>query len=642
MPYVPALDGLRAFAVACVVLYHLKTVWAPCGLLGVTIFFVLSGYLITSLIVDEWRRTHALDLRVFWMKRLRRIMPAITFLLLALVPLCAIFSPVMLTKLRNDFLPSLLFYNNWWQIFQDVSYFENLGSPSPVTHLWSLAIEEQFYIVQPLVLIVLFKLRASRRSVANVLGVIAIASALEMAILYQPNADPSRVYYGTDTRAFSLVIGAWFAIMLPAARVRSPRFARTLGLPAEVAALASLVAILWMVFTVSAYEPFLYRGGFFLVSVLSGIAIVGLSSERGLLARVFSCAPLVWLGKRSYGLYLWHYPLLLLMNPPTNFEEPSLVLIICQVVVILLVTEFSYRFIETPIRHGVIGRAWHALRERRATPEAIVRAHPAYAVSTAVLVVAVVVCWIVVPPTFAANLGEGTAPLDPAAVIAEQNAAKEDAANEEDYATAQARLAALPADPWQWNVLLVGDSVAETAHAEFDEYFIHGAMDAVVGRTLEEGTATLQDWMESGWNGDCVVLVLGTNTVVSAGEFEREYTELLDSVPANVPVFVLTNRDPQIEGSPNNEIITRLASERDNVYLIDWYGITADHSDWFEKDGAHVTVGYGATQFLTTVVDAMEAARADAVAEVEAQADAQAQADSQAQAAQSSAETPAS
>ncbi len=616
MPYVPALDGLRAFAVICVVLYHLKTLWAPCGLLGVTIFFVLSGYLITSLIVDEWRRTHALDLKLFWMKRLRRIMPAIAFLLLALVPLCAIFSPVMLTKLRNDFLPSLFFYNNWWQIFQNVSYFENLGSPSPVTHLWSLAIEEQFYIVQPLVLILLFRLRASRRGIANVLGVLAVASAVEMAILYQPNADPSRVYYGTDTRAFSLLVGAWFAVMLPAARVRSRRFARSLGLPFEVAALASLAVIVWMVFTVSAYEPFLYRGGFLLVSVLSGVAIVGLCSERGFLARAFSVAPMVWLGKRSYGLYLWHYPLLLLMNPPTDFSEPTLLEVIAQVVVILAVTEFSYRFIETPIRHGAIGRAWHALRERRATPRDIARTHPAYAASAAALVVAVVVCWIAVPPTLAVEKGEGAEALDPATVLAEQNAAQGSGAEEPEvvYATAAERLAALPADPWQWNVLLVGDSVAETATKEFNDYFIHGAIDAVVGRTLEEGQWVLQDWMDNGWNGDCVVLVLGTNTYVSAEEFERQYTEALDTVPKNVPIFVLTNRDPLIEGSPNNEIITKLSQERDNVYLIDWYAITADHSDWFEKDGAHVTVGSGAKQLLTTIVDAMEAAQSGAQA----------------------------
>ncbi len=615
MPYVPALDGLRAFAVICVVLYHLKAVWAPCGLLGVTIFFVLSGYLITSLIVDEWRRTHHLDLKLFWIKRLRRIMPAIAFLLLCLVPLCAIFSPVMLTKLRNDFLPSLFFYNNWWQIFQNVSYFENLGSPSPVTHLWSLAIEEQFYIVQPLVLILLFKLRASRRGIANVLGVLAIASVVEMAILYQPDADPSRVYYGTDTRAFSLLIGAWFAVMLPAARIRSRRFTRDFGLWAEIAALASLVAILWMVFTVSAYEPFLYRGGFFLVSVLSGVAIVGLCSERGILARAFALSPIVWLGKRSYGLYLWHYPLLLLMNPPTNFEEPSLVMVICQVVVILAVTEFSYRFIETPIRHGVIGRTWHALLDRRATPADIVRTHPAYAASAAALLVAVVVCWIVVPPTLAVNMGEGSAPVDPAAVVARQNAEQGD---EEvaAYATAAERLASLPDDPWQWNVLLVGDSVAETATNEFKEYFVHGAIDAVVGRDLEQGQEVLQDWMDSGWSGDCVVLVLGTNTYVASSEFEREYTELLDTVPENVPIFVLTNRDPLIEGSPNNEIITKLSQERDNVYLIDWYAITADHSDWFEKDGAHVTVGDGAVQFLTTIVDAMKSEHENARATV--------------------------
>ncbi len=617
MPYVPALDGLRAFAVATVVLYHLKTAWAPCGLLGVTMFFVLSGYLITSLIVDEWRRTHHLDLKLFWMKRIRRIMPAIGFLLLCLVPLCAIFSPVMLTKLRNDFLPSLFFYNNWWQIFSNVSYFENAGSPSPVTHLWSLAIEEQFYIVQPLVLIVLFKLRSSKRTVASVLGVLAIASALEMAILYQPDADPSRVYYGTDTRAFSLLIGAWFAIMLPAAKVRSRRFAREAALPFELAAAGSLVVVLVMVFTVSAYEPFLYRGGFVLVSVLTGIAIVGLCNERGLLARAFSCAPLVWLGKRSYGLYLWHYPLLLLMNPPTSFEEPSLVSIIAQVVVILAVTEFSYRFIETPIRHGAIGRAWHELRDRRTTPALLAATHPGYAGAGAVLLVSAVICWVVVPPTVAVSQeGSEAGVVDPAAALADGGG--QGSGSAETYDSAEERLADLPENPWTWNVLLVGDSVAETARSEFEAYFIHGNIDSAVGRSVSEGEEVLRSWIDNGWNGDCVVLVLGTNTLVSSDEFRREYEAVLDLVPEDVPIFVLTNRDAALEGAPNNEIITQLSEERPNVYLIDWYGITADHSDWFEADGTHVTVDYGAKQFMNVIVDAISAARESAIANTSA------------------------
>lgn len=211
--YIPALDGLRTLAVVAVVLYHLNLTWAQGGLLGVTIFFVLSGYLITRLLLNEVAKTGRIDLKSFWIRRIRRLFPAVVTVVVVTCALCTIFNHVMLTKMRPDILPSLLFFNNWWQIAQDVSYFNALGDPSPLTHFWSLAIEEQFYLVWPPLLLAMVSMHMSKPSTRRVVLGLAAVSAIAMMVLYNPAADPSRVYYGTDTRVFSLLLGAWMAFI---------------------------------------------------------------------------------------------------------------------------------------------------------------------------------------------------------------------------------------------------------------------------------------------------------------------------------------------------------------------------------------------------------------------------------------------
>ena len=211
--YIPALDGLRAFAVLAVIAYHLGMQWAPGGLLGVTVFFVLSGYLITSLLLIEWDNTETINLPQFWLRRVRRLMPAVVLVIVCTAALCALLDHSLLTKLRDDMWAALLWVTNWWYIFQDASYFDALGAPSPLTHFWSLAIEEQFYLVWPVVLLVAHKTGVKRTTMRNATLIVALLSALEMALLYNPLDDPSRVYYGTDTRAFSLLIGAWLAFV---------------------------------------------------------------------------------------------------------------------------------------------------------------------------------------------------------------------------------------------------------------------------------------------------------------------------------------------------------------------------------------------------------------------------------------------
>ena len=227
--YIPALDGLRAFAVLAVIAYHLGMQWAPGGLLGVTVFFVLSGYLITSLLLIEWDNTETINLPQFWLRRVRRLMPAIVLIIVCTAALCALFDHSLLTKLRDDMWAALLWVTNWWYIFQDASYFDALGAPSPLTHFWSLAIEEQFYLIWPPLLFAMVSMHMSKPNTRRVVLGLAAASALAMMVLYNPAADPSRVYYGTDTRVFSLLLGAWMAF-IPDRDLAPVRLAHRLGL----------------------------------------------------------------------------------------------------------------------------------------------------------------------------------------------------------------------------------------------------------------------------------------------------------------------------------------------------------------------------------------------------------------------------
>ncbi|SFU84907.1 acyltransferase family protein [Alicyclobacillus macrosporangiidus] len=345
--YMPGLDGLRALAVVAVVVYHLHAAWAPGGLLGVGVFFVLSGYLITDLLVAEWRRTGRLDLRGFWMRRFRRLIPALWLMIGGVCAWLAASDPGRLEKLRGDIGAAFLYVSNWWYVFHQVSYFDRFGPPSPFGHLWSLAVEEQFYLVWPLLLGVgLRRLRRGTLLGWTLIG--AAVSALSMALLFQPGTDPSRIYYGTDTRAFALLLGAalalvWPSEQLPRWRTRRSRFA------ADGMGVAGLAVILVMFFTTDEYGAFLYRGGMVLLSLATAAVVAAAAHPDSRLGRALGWGPLRWLGMRSYGIYLWHYPVLALSTPLNTAGDIDWVRMLLQVLASVGLAALSWRYVEQPI-----------------------------------------------------------------------------------------------------------------------------------------------------------------------------------------------------------------------------------------------------------------------------------------------------
>ena len=413
--YLPGLDGLRALAVTAVIAYHLGYGWAQGGLLGVGVFFTLSGYLITDILVGQFAASGRIKLGDFWMRRARRLLPAL-FVMLAVVTVWVnAFNRAFVPGYRGDVIASGLYVNNWWYIFQHDSYYSRFAPPAPLDHLWSLAVEEQFYLVWPwavLAMVLLAGWLVKRRRVrllgpgahvggsadggaaaavsapaaangksgendflssrarwamAGVALVLAAASAIEMAVLFHPGYDPTRVYEGTDTRAFGLLIGAAVAMVYP-----TRRGARTLSAGSrrllDVAGLAGLVVVVLLVWRTNEYSDFMFRGGLELLSVATALVVAAAATPGGLLGRALGWTPMRWVGVRSYGIYLWHYPIIVLTAAAGTVGTPvSAVRAVILVAVTVAIAAASWRFVEDPIRRGSYRRTAPATAAATAT-----------------------------------------------------------------------------------------------------------------------------------------------------------------------------------------------------------------------------------------------------------------------------------
>jgi peptidoglycan/LPS O-acetylase OafA/YrhL len=353
--YQPALDGLRAFAVLSVFAYHLDAGWARGGFLGVDTFFVLSGFLITSLLVGEWARHGGISFAGFWARRARRLLPALLLVLLAVAVFALLETPAeQLDRLRGDGLATLFYGANWRFISSGQSYFDLFTEASPLRHMWSLAIEEQFYLVWPLITFACLRLARGRHWLLGlVCGAGAGASIASMAVLYD-RSDPSRAYYGTDSRAHLLLIGAGLALILARwapARGASRSTVNALGLAGAVACLA-----FWAFVPDTA--PWMYRGGYAAFGVcVAAVITSAVQPGRFALRSFLSLPPLVWIGRISYGLYLWHWPVIVVASPArTGLDGAQLTFV--RVGLTFALATASFYLVEQPIRRGVLRGRW--------------------------------------------------------------------------------------------------------------------------------------------------------------------------------------------------------------------------------------------------------------------------------------------
>jgi peptidoglycan/LPS O-acetylase OafA/YrhL len=348
--YQPALDGVRAFAVLAVMLYHAGQSWAIGGYLGVDVFFVLSGFLITSLLVQEWCEVGRIDLRAFWVRRAKRLLPALGVVMLGIITYAAVFAaPGEVDTIRSDAFASLGYVANWRFILSGQSYFAQFTQPSPLKHMWSLAIEEQFYLFWPLVVVGVLAVWKSVRAVVVLSVAMIIGSALLMAVLYHPHQDPSRVYYGTDTRVQSLLVGAVAGVLL---LIHGPIRSRGALLGLRCAAALGALYVVWECWRMSERTDNLYRGGF-LLSALAVVAVVASVTQphRGALGAFLSLPPLRFIGRISYGLYLWHWPVYLTLTA-TRTGVSGTALLLLRLAVTTAFAVASFVLIERPVRSG--------------------------------------------------------------------------------------------------------------------------------------------------------------------------------------------------------------------------------------------------------------------------------------------------
>jgi peptidoglycan/LPS O-acetylase OafA/YrhL/lysophospholipase L1-like esterase len=364
--YMPGLDGLRALAVLAVIAFHEQLGWAPGGLLGVGVFFTLSGYLITDLLLGQWATRGRLALADFWARRARRLLPALFVMLAVVTAWITLADRARLAGLRGSVVAAATYSSNWYLIVQGQSYFARFAPPAPLDHLWSLAVEEQFYLAWPWLLlaglICLRRLRHGRPGgvawLALPILAMAACSAWAMLALYHPGLDPTRVYEGTDTRASGLLIGAALAMAWPSRRGAAAA-GRATRIALDAAAFAGLGVIFVMIWRTGQYSPFLYRGGLILLSAASAAVIAAAARPGTLTGKMLGCGPLRWLGVRSYGVYLWHYPVIVLFTPANATED--LARAAWQTVVTIALAALSWRYIEEPIRRGALARLWKQL-----------------------------------------------------------------------------------------------------------------------------------------------------------------------------------------------------------------------------------------------------------------------------------------
>ncbi|MGW8375513.1 acyltransferase family protein [Streptomyces sp. ODS28] len=356
------LDGLRALAVLAVVVFHVDPGLLPGGWIGVDVFFVISGYVITSVLDEEYRRTGRLALGAFWRRRARRLLPALLTVALAVAVLAGIFRGRLWYGLRGDLLAAVGYASNWWEVARHSSHSAGHGDPAPLLHLWSLAVEEQFYLLWPFLawgLLAAVRARRGHRARGTAAALAALASFTAMAVLYTPLQDPSRVYFGTDTHAGGLLLGAALAFVLPLGRARRPArtgTAKRASRIADLAGAAGLCVLLVTAYALPGDSPLPYWGGLVLVSAAATAVLPAALAADGRVRRVLSFRPAVWVGRRSYAVYLWHWPLIAVIRHLRPEFAASTAGRAFLVLFPLLLASLSWRYVERPVlRHGLRG-----------------------------------------------------------------------------------------------------------------------------------------------------------------------------------------------------------------------------------------------------------------------------------------------
>lgn len=587
--YMPGLDGVRAVAVIAIIIYHLNPQWLSGGFLGVDTFFVISGYLITSLLLTEYHNTGKIELMSFWLRRVKRLIPAVLFLVMGVIVLSLIFMPTEIQKVRADSIAAIFYVSNWWYIMQNVDYFEQFAV-QPLKHLWSLAIEEQFYLVFPIVLLSLLSFIRRLKSIRIIFLILLVISMIAMMVLYVPNENVARVYFGTDTRIQTLLMGVLLALVWPPFQLKA-KVNRQMRTMIDTAGVVGL-AILFICFKfVSETNSILYYGGFFLISTVTLLVIASSVHPSGYFAKFLGNKVFTFIGSRSYSLYLWHYPIIVLIHHQfVQGQIPPLVYVV-EILLMVLMAEFSYKFIEQPFRkEGFNIFAFNHLKNWR---------------SQKVLRTWLVIILLI--PTLLVMVGGFNR-------FAQKNSTRVTEVNTEEIdklITQPLPLPQLEIDGFvvkgnkqkyaSWKPLLIGDSVMVDIGDDFRSFVPKADINGKVGRQLVEATSLAKRQYQSYRDkNDIVVLELGTN-----GDFTEEQLNSLLEQFGEADIYLVNTRVPRSYESHVNQVLAKAAKKRANVTLVDWYSRSENHTEYFAPDGIHLQPP-GVRALTNSIIQAIE------------------------------------
>lgn len=587
--YMPGLDGVRAVAVIAIIIYHLNPQWLSGGFLGVDTFFVISGYLITSLLLTEYHNTGKIELMSFWLRRVKRLIPAVLFLVMGVIVLSLIFMPTEIQKVRADSIAAIFYVSNWWYIMQNVDYFEQFAV-QPLKHLWSLAIEEQFYLVFPIVLLSLLSFIRRLKSIRIIFLILLVISMIAMMVLYVPNENVARVYFGTDTRIQTLLMGVLLALVWPPFQLKA-KVNRQMRTMIDTAGVVGL-AILFICFKfVSETNSILYYGGFFLISTVTLLVIASSVHPSGYFAKFLGNKVFTFIGSRSYSLYLWHYPIIVLIHHQfVQGQIPPLVYVV-EILLMVLMAEFSYKFIEQPFRkEGFNIFAFNHLKNWR---------------SQKVLRTWLVIILLI--PTLLVMVGGFNR-------FAQKNSTRVTEVNTEEIdklITQPLPLPQLEIDGFvvkgnkqkyaSWKPLLIGDSVMVDIGDYFRSFVPKADINGKVGRQLVEATSLAKRQYQSYRDkNDIVVLELGTN-----GDFTEEQLNSLLEQFGEADIYLVNTRVPRSYESHVNQVLAKAAKKRANVTLVDWYSRSENHTEYFAPDGIHLQPP-GVRALTNSIIQAIE------------------------------------
>ena len=590
--YLPSIDSLRALAVLAVIIYHVDVNYLPGGFLGVDLFFVLSGYLISSLIIKEYRKTGSLNLYNFYIRRARRLLPAVYFMITVGLVVMVLFNEVLLRKSHLDAIFGYIYSSNWWYIFHKLDYFDSFGAQSPFKHLWSLAIEEQFYMIFPLLFLLVNRKKKSKDGTYKlnknflyvVLGLILV-SLIAHILLFDIN-NISRIYFGTDTRAFSLLVGVVGAILYPMERLYA-KVTPQQNMLYSVVSLVSIATLITVMIYTSEYNTLLYRGGFLLVAILGLIVIISSGKQHTLMSRLLSFKPVVFIGKISYSLYLWHFPVLVLTTPVSEIGNPNIIFVILRVVLTFVLATASYMFVETPIRKlgfkNYINVIFKKLKKR---PRKSRKVYAGVFGLVSILFI-MGIFGKSVPFISTAFVKEMEANKETQFVNngnnKDNNQEKSSDSNKDNKDNKDNKEDKNNSDKKYSSVLVMGDSLTVDIGEKFQELYPGAVIDGKIGRQLYVAVEEAKSYSKYNNENSAIIFQLGTN-----GPFTESQIEELVKEFDKADIYFVNIKVPRAWEKTVNAALKQAQEKYPNVNIIDWYSVANSSKDLFEPDRVHL------------------------------------------------------